>query len=78
MNDDSEEESGFLKKILATRKDDINTGPSPGPSEDQKNADKAEIDSLLKRIGLPNAEYQHQSGDWRGPRRPAAWSGSGT
>jgi flagellar protein FlaI len=75
MNDDSEEESGFLKKILATRKDDINTGPSPGPSEDQKNADKAEIDSLLKRIGLPNASINKGPGPGDAPAVPPPGQG---
>jgi archaeal flagellar protein FlaI len=62
MNDDSDEKSGFLKKILANRKEENNTGLSPGSSADQKKVEQSGIDNLLKRIGLPKADINGSTG----------------
>ena len=62
MNDNSDDESGFLKKILAARKDGENTEPAPGLSSGKKTSENADIDSLLKRIGLPDAGIVNSQG----------------
>jgi archaeal flagellar protein FlaI len=56
MNDDSDEESGFLKKILSNRKEDSNPVPPQGLSADKQKSEGVDIDHLLKRIGIPNAD----------------------
>ena len=56
MNDDSDEESGFLKKILANRKEETSPAQAPGVSADKQKSDSVDIDNLLKRIGMPNTE----------------------
>ena len=54
MNDDELEEQGFLKKILATKKSTDKVVPVSNSDEDQKAKDTADIDALMKRIGIQN------------------------
>ncbi|HVP95010.1 MAG TPA: type II/IV secretion system ATPase subunit [Methanoregulaceae archaeon] len=67
MNDDTPEESGFLKKILATRKEEDKTKTAPGLSADKKKSDSADIDGLFKRIGLSNTESSAGKGKLENP-----------
>jgi archaeal flagellar protein FlaI len=54
MNDDELEEQGFLKKILATKKGTDTVVPPSKSDEEQKVRDTADIDALMKRIGIQN------------------------
>ncbi|MEI6292797.1 MAG: ATPase, T2SS/T4P/T4SS family [Methanomicrobiales archaeon] len=52
MNDDEQEEQGFLKKILASKKGTGKEAPPSTPGEDSKANDEKDIDALMKRIGV--------------------------
>ena len=66
MNDDELEEQGFLKKILATKKSTDKVVPVSTSEEDQKAKDTADIDALMKRIGIQNLPVPSQ-----GSQQPA-------
>ncbi|HTY14312.1 MAG TPA: type II/IV secretion system ATPase subunit [Methanoregulaceae archaeon] len=72
MNDDSEEESGFLKKILANRKEDNNPVPTQGVSADKQKTESVDLDNLLKRIGMPSTDPGTHREPGTAPDSPAA------
>lgn len=62
MNDDPDKESGFLKKILATRKGEEKAEIPPVISGERKDSDTTDIESLMKRIGLSNTTDKSGTG----------------